>query len=399
MMRHETQVDVIEQLFAHPDAGTTAMSDEITVNSVNAYTCIERLQREQVLFLEEAIVMGLSCILPSPRTYITDDNTGIPILLVRDGTGKARAFLNACKHRSSRLLDGAGSARPRIVCLYHAWTYELCGKLVTVPQEVGFPDLDFDSCSLSELPLLEEHGLIWVRPSRGEPISSAEVFSGLQNDLANYEFGCYHHYETRRIDCDMNWKVIVDTFLEPYHFTPLHNDTVAPIFFPSLCLLDTFGRSLIETLPRRTIETLRNTPKNDWDLIPHSAVVYVLFPNTVVVMQIDHAEIWRVFPTDNQTDKSHVFLEFYLPEPATTDKARAHWDRNMDLTIRTVQTEDFPTGAGAQKAFNSGQLKHVIYGRNEPALAFYQRQIAEAVGNLSSRSERDNPWACMMMLW
>ncbi len=379
-MRQQTQIELTEQLFAHLDANTTAMFDEVTVNPVTAYTCKDRLRRELDLLRREPIVMGLSCTLPEPRSYLTDDNTGVPILLVRDENGKARAFLNACKHRGSRLLDGSGEARRRIVCPYHAWTYNLDGQLVTVPQQDGFPELDFNACSLNELPLLEEHGLIWVRPTGDQPITSDEVFAGLSDEFASYDFASYHHYETRRIDCDMNWKVIVDTFLEPYHFTPLHNDTVAPIFFPSVCLLDTFGRNLRETLPRRSIETLRDKPKNEWDLITHSAIVYVLFPNTVVVMQIDHAEIWRVFPTDNRTDRSHVFLEFYIPEPATTEKARTHWDRNMDLTIRTVQSEDFPTGAGAQKAFNSGALDKVIYGRNEPALAFYQRTLAEAVG-------------------
>ena len=72
--------------------------------------------------------------------------------------------------------------------------------------------------------------------------------------------------------------------------------------------------------------------------------------------------------------------DFLVPEPVTSEKARGHWERNLDLTLRTVLTEDFPTGAGAQKAFNSGALNTVIYGRNEPALAFYQRSLAEAVG-------------------
>ena len=97
-------------------------------------------------------------------------------------------------------------------------------------------------------------------------------------------------------------------------------------------------------------------------------------------MQADHAEVWRVFPSDGRADRSHVDLEFYIPEPATTDKARGHWDRNMDLTVRTVQMEDFPTGEGAQKTFASGALDQVVYGRNEPALAHFQKMIATAVG-------------------
>ena len=72
--------------------------------------------------------MGLSCMLPEPRSYLTDDNTGVPILLLRDETGQARAYLNACKHRGSRLLSGSrASAQADRICPYHAWTYDLDG--------------------------------------------------------------------------------------------------------------------------------------------------------------------------------------------------------------------------------------------------------------------------------
>lgn len=379
-MRHQTQVDLVEKVFAHLDAGTTAELDSVTINPVAAYTCRERLAKEQALLRSEPILMGLSCVLPGPRSYITDDNTGVPILLLRDEDGQARAYLNACKHRGSRLLEGVGQARKRIICPYHAWTYDLDGALAVVPQKEGFEGVDLTKCGLTELPVLEEHGLLWVRPDGGATIDGDAHLDGLADEFASYGFDRYHHYETRRIDCDMNWKIIIDTFLEPYHFTPLHNDTVAPIFFPSLCLFDAFGRNLRETLPRRSIVELRDRPREEWDLIRHTAIVYVLFPNTVFVMQADHAEVWRVFPSEGRPDKSHVYLEFYVPEPATTDKARGYWDRNMDLTVRTVQLEDFPTGEGAQKVFASGSLEHVIYGRNEPALAYFQKMLANAVG-------------------
>ena len=379
-MRHDTQVDLAQQLLAHLDRDTTAELDDVTVNPVSAYTCPDRFQAELDLLRREPIYLGLSCRLPGPRSYLTDDNTGVPILLLRDEDGVARAYLNTCKHRGSRLLEGQGEARKRIVCPYHAWTYDLDGSLAVVPKKEAFAGVDWAACSLTELPVAERHGMLWVRPSGSEAIDVDQHLSGLADEIGNYRFADYHHYETRRIDCDMNWKIVIDTFLEPYHFTPLHNDTVAPILFPGVCLFDAFGRNLRETFPRRTIVELRDQPQSEWDLVRHTAIVYVLFPNTVVVMQGDHAEIWRVFPTDGQIDKSHVFLEFYIPEPAETDKARGHWDRNMDLVVRTVEEEDFPTGAGAQKAFTGGALEHVIYGRNEPALAFFERTMAEAVG-------------------
>ncbi|MEM8977246.1 MAG: (2Fe-2S)-binding protein, partial [Pseudomonadota bacterium] len=74
-MRQQTQIELTEQLFAHLDAKTTAMSDQVTINPVTAYTSEDRLQREQDLLRSEPIVMGLSCTLPEPQSYLTDDNT------------------------------------------------------------------------------------------------------------------------------------------------------------------------------------------------------------------------------------------------------------------------------------------------------------------------------------
>ena len=154
---------------------------------------------------------------------------------------------------------------------------------------------------------------------------------------------------------------------------------MGPIFIPNLCLFHGFGRNLRETLPRRSIDTLRDRPEEEWDLVKHTALVYQLFPNSVFVMQADHAEIWRVFPKVDRVDACVVELGFYIPEPVATDSARRHWERNMDLTIRTVIEEDFAVSEGMQKGFASGAQDHVNYGRNEPALAHFQKSVAEAL--------------------
>jgi len=138
---------------------------------------------------------------------------------------------------------------------------------------------------------------------------------------------------------------------------------------------------LRETLPRRSIETLRQQPEAKWALVPHTALVYVLFPNTVLVMQADHVETWRVYPVDDKVDECVMYLDLLISEPADTDKAKLHWDRNMDLTIRTVDEEDFPVGEGIQPGFASLAQTALVIGRNEPALAHFQRSINEAVAS------------------
>ncbi|MDP1967443.1 MAG: SRPBCC family protein, partial [Reyranella sp.] len=66
--------------------------------------------------------------------------------------------------------------------------------------------------------------------------------------------------------------------------------------------------------------------------------------------------------------------------PALTDKAKRHWDRNMKLLLDTVEKEDFPLGEDMQRGFHSGAQDHLLFGRNEPALAHFHRSVHEALG-------------------
>ena len=128
---------------------------------------------------------------------------------------------------------------------------------------------------------------------------------------------------------------------------------------------------------------MRQLPESEWDLVKHTAIVYILFPNSVIVMQSDHAEVWRVFPVDRKVDECVALLDFYIPEPATSASAHEHWRRNIELTLRTVEEEDFPTGESIQAGLASGAQEHMTYGRNEPALQHWQKCVCAALDDSS----------------
>ncbi|MBT5267737.1 MAG: Rieske 2Fe-2S domain-containing protein [Rhodospirillaceae bacterium] len=379
-MRRETHGELSERIFALIDGKTTDLAPEVYLNPVEGYTSPEKLEQEmRTLFRQYPLLMGMSCRIPEPGDYFTDDNTGVPMVVIRGDDGKVNAFVNVCTHRGARVLEGEGKAGRLISCPYHAWAFDRAGCLVKVPDAESFAGVDLETCGLTVLPCEERDGLIWVLPTPGGVIELDKDLNGLADELSSYGYDTYHHYETRTIRQKINWKGIMDTFLEPYHFAALHRDTVAPIFFANMCLFDGFGPHLREVFPRKTIEKMRDQPKSEWDAVTYSAIVYVLFPNTAFVMQADHVEIWRIFPVPGKPDESVTHLEFYIPEPVTSESARRHWDNNMDLVIRTVQEEDFPTGEGIQSGYHSGARSHVIYGRNEPALMHFERSVSEAL--------------------
>ena len=185
----------------------------------------------------------------------------------------------------------------------------------------------------------------------------------------------------------MNWKLVIDTFLEPYHFASLHRNTVGPFFVSNLCHAERFGHHVREVLPRQTLIDLIDTPPEVWRLEPHSALVYVLFPNTVFVMQIDHIETWRVTPDPHDPSKSTCDLDFYIPKLPETASESAHWERNWQLTIDTVIDEDFAAMARVQRGFASNAASVIHIGSNEPALGMFHTSLAEALQTQTTNAE------------
>ncbi len=379
-MEHEEQVEQARKLLTYLQSRTTAMAHDVYRNPVRDYVCARQLAQERELFFRRnPLLVGLSCLVPASGDYLTHDYSGAPLLLVRQPNGSLRAFLNVCRHRGARLANGSGRGLRNLVCPYHAWCYGIDGKLLVRPDERSFAEIDKSARGLRELAVVEKYGMIWVSPTTALQFDVDALLGGLESDLAAYGYASYSHYETRVLHRRMNWKLVIDTFLESYHLSALHPSTVNPILHTNLGTFDAYGRNLRMIGARRTIEKLRELPESEWNLIPYSAVIYVLFPNTVFVMQGDHLETWHVYPGGDSPDESVMYISLYTPEPANTDGARRHWDRNMDLLMATVEKEDFPLAEGVQRGFYSGAQDEILFGRNEPCLHHFHKSVKEAL--------------------
>lgn len=359
---------------------TTALAEDVHVEAVSAYTCPQRAARERaVLFGGLPLNLGLSARLPNPGDYLTEDHAGVPILLVRDRDGTLRAFLNACRHRGARVAEGSGERAGGFTCPYHAWSYGLDGQLRSRPNEAAFAGQDRAGCGLIPLPVTERHGLIFVTPRPGAALDADAALGGLGGEIASYGFARYVHYRTRIMRPRFNWKLVIDGFLETYHLPHLHRTTVHPILHGDLATFDAFGANLRTIAVRRSFSRMLEQPPETWDLVRHSAIIYVLFPNTVLVMQGDHLETWHAYPDPADPGACVAVLSLYTPEPAITDKARGHWDRNFDLALRTVENEDFVISEGMQRGFAAGLQETIVFGRNEPALGHLHRAYDRAL--------------------
>jgi phenylpropionate dioxygenase-like ring-hydroxylating dioxygenase large terminal subunit len=379
-MNHEDQVAIGKALLRYLDEKTTAMAGDVYANGVGDYICPKQAATEKELFFRNGpINIGLSGLLPKPGDFMTHDHTGVPILLVRRQDGSLGAYINVCRHRGARVAEGCGNAK-LFVCPYHAWSYDTEGKLRGRPDDRSFAGFDKDGIGLRPLPVVEKYGMIWVASAPGAAFDIDALLGGVQRDLAEYKLGTWHHYETRELTRKLNWKIVVDTFLETYHLQYLHTNTVSPILHSNTTTFDAFGPSLRMVAARRTIDQLRDVPVEQWNVIPLIAGIYVLFPNTVFIMQGDHVETWHVYPSGDGVNEATMRVSFYTPEAPTTEKARLHWDRNFKLLMDTVELEDFPLAEGIQRGFHSPAQEAIHFGRNEPALQHFHKSVKQALG-------------------
>ena len=382
-MKTAMQVELGRRLLSALDEQRTSLRETVYGNPLSDYISPEQAELErQKLFQDYPLVMGLSGDLPQAGDFITNDLAGAPILLVRADDGQVNAFLNVCRHRGTRVAEGCGSGRKTFVCPYHGWSYGRDGRLLGITDNRAFGEIDRNSHGLRRLPIKESHGFIWARPAPGEQaFDPDQLLGGLAAELAEFGLDRYAHFETRVLRKRMNWKLVVDTFLEAYHVPILHRNTIAPLINGKVALFDPHKNgNLRMVVSRTTIDELRNLPEERWQLLKHLAIIYVLFPNVVLVWQGDHIETWRVYPAGNGTDECAMHVSLYTPEPTVSEKARAHWDRNMDILLRTVEREDFPLAEAMQRGFRSGAQDHILFGRNEPALAHYHSAVRATLG-------------------
>ncbi|WP_102107093.1 aromatic ring-hydroxylating oxygenase subunit alpha [Oceaniglobus roseus] len=176
------------------------------------------------IFAREWICVGRATQFEKAGDYVTAEIAGRPVMVVRDNEGTLRAQSNVCLHRMSTLLKGSGNTRS-IVCPYHAWTYNLDGRLRGAPgmgRNEGFQRGDY--C----LPQLRcETWLGWVlvslNPDAPDPATHfAEVAAliepyGMENYVQTFQE--HHHWNT-------NWKVLAENFMESYHLPVCHAGTI-----------------------------------------------------------------------------------------------------------------------------------------------------------------------------
>lgn len=355
-------------------AGEPSMGEAVTTVPASVYTDPARFAAEKAALFDRLPQVIAPSALLEPGSAVPHDQFGIPLLLTRDKQGQAHVFYNVCRHRGTRLLEGADiQCAPMLVCPYHAWSYKLDGRLAGVPRPETFPGLDKAAHNLAELPSTEAGGLIWFAR---EP-SKFEDAAALAPEFDAFGLGGHHLYRRRVHDVASNWKLIMDAFLESYHVQRLHAPTIGKFFADGITAADRIGRHQRSAVGRA--DYLAKIDPDDWPALRGAITfAYQLFPATVIVVSPDYVNVMTLMP--QAVDRTLVENFMLIPEPPQTSEAEAHWAKSWALLDEgTFGGEDFRAAQLGQNGLASGAIAEVTLGTLETGIRDFHHMVEKAL--------------------
>ena len=301
--------------------------------------------------------------IPEAGDYRTLDYLGESVVVIRGADGMVRAFTNVCRHRAMRLVDGPGGCAKKLVCPYHAWTYEADGRLTGVPNKAEYPALNLAESGLQTVELEQWRGFIFVRLEDAGFPSVAQMMAQFEAEIAPYKFEAMEPMgPVRHRPRDVNWKNVGDNYSDNLHIPVAHDGLTrlvgksyrieahgwADRLFGDVTTGDKqnfWERFYTKHLPR--VEYLPEAAQGRW-------LYYKLWPNMAFDIYADQIDFMQWLPT-GPTSCTLREVAYCLPDSRREMKlARyANWRVN-----RVVNAED---------TWLIGQVQHGMASRSYSA--------------------------------
>jgi anthranilate 1,2-dioxygenase large subunit/terephthalate 1,2-dioxygenase oxygenase component alpha subunit len=219
---------------ALPDSRAAGLWPEDSVARVPywVYQDEENYRRELERLFEGATwnFVCLEAEIPNRGDWRTNQIGALPVIVVRDADGAINCFENRCAHRGALIaLDDAGTVENNFKCIYHAWSYDLCGNLRGIAFErgingVGGMPKDFrrETFAPRKLRTTRLCGLVFATLSPDTPpieeFVGADVLGRIRRVL-NRPIKVMGRFTQALPN---NWKLYVENVKDTYHASLLH---------------------------------------------------------------------------------------------------------------------------------------------------------------------------------
>lgn len=157
-----------------------------------------------------------------PGQYFVREFNGHDIVVTRNSAGAVRAFHNVCRHRGTRLCTGpSGQLSGSLQCPYHAWTYDLDGRLIGAPHMDEVPHFRKADYPLLPVQADEWDGHVFLNlTDTPEPLHAQ--LGALVDKFRDWRMQDLRLGRRIAYDVKANWKLVIQNYNECLHCPNLH---------------------------------------------------------------------------------------------------------------------------------------------------------------------------------
>ncbi len=318
------------------------------------------------------------------------DLLGESIIAIRGEDGQIRTFANVCRHRGMQLVDGTTGCAKKLVCPYHAWVYELDGRLSGVPMKGDYPELDMASNGLFAVECELWNGFIFVRLKDDGGPSVADMMAPADDEIAPYRLSEMQPLlppstRERRV----NWKNVGDNYSDNLHI-PVAHDGLTRLFGKSYRIsahgwVDRMSGELVDRPSTDFWERFYQTHLPHVDHLPDTHqrrwLYWKLWPNMAFDFYADQMDFMHWVPTGPETCGLRV-MTYALPDARREMKLVRNANDRINSTVNREDTwliERVQAGMRSQ-FFDAGPL-----ATSEVCLRSFNAKIRDIMGDLLAK--------------
>lgn len=346
----------------------------------------------QHIFKRQWLCVGHCSQVPHPGDYINLDLIDEPIVIVRGKDDQIRVLSRVCPHRGMDMMPGGfghleQGNRRSFLCPYHHWVYGLDGQLVGAPEMHQSQQFEREKICLPKFRSEIWQGFIFVTfDPEIESVSThyAELLPYLERwDIAEMQMVANLEW-----DCQFNWKVLVENFMEPYHHLGTHHKTFEPMLPAAktwtepevsngiVCHLP-LAKSIVEQIEAGQSPTRFQTPSRLLPQDHYEYAVYLGTPNFLLFTGPDRVYWYLLLPTSVGEMTLHTTL---LVTSESKDMPEFPQVLEQEIaSLKEFHLEDVEVCTAVQRGMRSSVYSPGPLGHLEMPIWLFQKYLAQQI--------------------